>query len=192
MNLGEFFDHEDAFYVRQIEGLSVWKDDPNDEPDEERRVEDTVDSIFSDENDGKYSLYRVGSSFDLQAVVVGLNSGRKNDQNIDLISFRHEELANVGAVFIEDAAGTTACGFANALHLDISADTAQLSLLVQAAFAAGRKPRRVGKKKYVKPIAKHFVISVNCNAQTSQQGSCNACSSNSDDKSEFAWAAPEN
>lgn len=121
----------------------------------EARVENAVLRVFLDDAP-PYSLYAISSDEDLRRVLLALNANRTalvseedkaNERlrdSLDYVLFLADETRQAGVTFATTP-GNTPCGYANGLHMDMSAISDQLRRLCGLAIADGRRATRCGR-----------------------------------------------
>ena len=119
------------------------------------RAENAALRVFLDDVP-PYSLYSVSSDEDLRRVLLALNANRtalisEEDRaterlrdSLDYVLFLAEEARQAGVTFATTP-GNTPCGYANGLHVDMSATPDRLRRLCELAIEAGRQATRCGR-----------------------------------------------
>lgn len=126
-------------FVRRIPKQTDWGD-PSDPLDQ--RVATAVQAGFLKRDQSPFSFYWIQTADQLRRVALGLNARtRKKIQKVDLVAFLPEDF-EAARIAGDQTQGLTPCSFANKLHVDFEATTAQLQILCRHAMQAGRRAHR--------------------------------------------------
>lgn len=130
------------WYARRVNAPGDWE---NEKPDEEVAAD-----VFSMQEGGRLSLFRIERISDLRRLVAGImrnklrlcaTSSKVSAQRILPIRLEEvEELKLLGALQVEMTPGDLPCRHANSNHIDIVTDTEQaMTELVKLIRSSGRK-----------------------------------------------------